>query len=169
MPEEIEQQINTIKDSIRQMVQLITQRGEPLTDELRQMIAQAMEHAATRIQQLRQQQAAQEQPNPQIPVASTPEITQSMPSSNVYGFNYDYDNGRLLVKFQGDRNAGEGPIYSYEGVPPYIFNLFKRGAAIAKTSGRNKWGSWYRGKTPSIGAAMDAFIKNGGYSYQRLQ
>ncbi len=163
-----EQQIEDIKNAIREMMQLVTQRGQPLSDELKLRVAQVLEHAANRIMQLRQEQQGQEPEIPNLP-PEEPDLQQTMPSSNIYGFNYDYDNDKLLVKFQGNDGEGEGPIYQYEGVPKYIFNLFRQGAAVAKTTGRNKWGEWFRGKSPSLGAAMHAFIKNGNYPYQRVQ
>jgi hypothetical protein len=69
-------------------------------------------------------------------------------SSNIYGFNYDPKTGRLLVRFQ------EGGIYQYEGVSPFIYRIFQNGAVPAKTSGKNKYGQWWEGKNPSLGAAF---------------
>lgn len=89
-------------------------------------------------------------------------------SSNIYGFKYDPNTGKLLVKFQGSGESGQGPIYEYSNVPKNIFNIFRLGAVPAKTSGRNKFGVWWRGKMPSLGAAMYELIKKGGYPYQRL-
>ena len=77
-------------------------------------------------------------------------------------------NQKLLVKFQGNDGVGQGPVYAYEGVQPYIFNLFKHGAAIAKTTGSNKFGSWFRGKSPSVGAAVHQFLIAGNYPYQKV-
>jgi hypothetical protein len=131
-------------------------------------LAKALEHAINRVAELRQEQQ-QEGPVDELqPIQKQPDMQQAMPSSNIYGFNYDYDNNKLLVKFQGNDGVGQGPIYGYEGVQPYIFDLFKRGAAVAKTTGKNKWGKWWTGKTPSIGAALNAFIKKGNYPYQKL-
>lgn len=84
-------------------------------------------------------------------------------SSNIWGFNYDPRQGRLLVRFQG------GNVYSYDGVPPQIFNMFKSGALPARTNGRNQYGSWWRGKMPSLGATFYQMIREGGFPYQRLQ
>jgi hypothetical protein len=165
---DIEQQIEDLKNALREVMKMVTQRGEPLSEELKLQVARVMEHVASRIQQLREEQQNEEPVEQLQPNLAQPKIQEAMPSSNVFGFNYDYDNQKLLVKFQGNDGVGQGPIYSYEGVPRYIFDLFKRGAAIAKTTGHNKWGSWWTGKTPSIGAAMHSFIKNGGYAYQRL-
>lgn len=87
------------------------------------------------------------------------------PSSNVAGMKYDPKSGKLLVKFHGDN--GE-PIYQYDGVPPQIFQLLQHGNAFAKTRGKNKWGEWWPMKNPSIGAALNQWIKKAGFPYQRL-
>ena len=83
-------------------------------------------------------------------------------SSNIYGFQYDPKSGNLLVRFQG------GNVYGYEGVPPGIFKVFQQGAVPAKTKGKNKYGEWWVGKLPSLGASFFSLIKNGGYSYTKL-
>jgi KTSC domain-containing protein len=108
----------------------------------------------------------------QEPIIATPEplppIKPGMPSSNVHSFGYDQDNGKLLVKFQGDYPQENGPVYAYGGVPKEIFELFKRGAVPARTDGRNKWGEWWKGKVPSLGASLYTLIKGGNYPYQRV-
>ena len=91
-----------------------------------------------------------------------------MPSSNINSFGYDEDTGRLLVKFQGDYPQENGPIYAYGGVPKQIFDLFRRGAVPARTHGQNRWGRWWEGKVPSMGASLYTLIREGGYPYQRL-
>jgi hypothetical protein len=83
-------------------------------------------------------------------------------SSNVYGFQYSPQDGRLLVRFQG------GSTYQYSGVPPSVFQVFARGAVPAKTSGSNQHGVWWEGKIPSLGAAFYAMIRNGPYAYERV-
>jgi hypothetical protein len=83
-------------------------------------------------------------------------------SSNIYGFRYDPKTGKLLVRFQ------EGAVYSYEGVPPYVFKVFQEGAVPAKTTGHNKFGAWWTGKSPSAGASFYAMIREGGFPYQRI-
>lgn len=84
-------------------------------------------------------------------------------SSNVYGFKFDPKNKRLKVRFQG------GSVYEYGGVPDVIFNLFASGNASAKTKGRNKYGSWFVGKNPSLGSALNQYIKAGKYPYKKLR
>lgn len=118
----------------------------------------------TRIAQIIQRLQTQ---NPQQPLgvdANGIEDTQ-FPSSNVSGMKYDPKSGKLLVKFHGDN--GE-PVYQYEGVPPQIFQLLQHGNAFAKTKGKNKWGEWWPMKNPSIGAALNQWIKKAGYPYHRL-
>lgn len=90
-------------------------------------------------------------------------------SSQINAFKYDPKSGRLFVKFQGEHPQQNGPIYSYDKVPPFIFDVFSRGAVAPKTSGSNAWHTWKQGVTPSLGASMAALIKNGGYNYQRLR
>lgn len=89
-------------------------------------------------------------------------------SSNIKAFRYNPENQQLFVKFQGKYPQQNGPVYRYEGVPDFIFNVFSRGAVGPKTSGSNGWHTWKKGVTPSHGAAMAALIKNGGYQYQRM-
>jgi hypothetical protein len=83
-------------------------------------------------------------------------------SSTVYGFKYSPKNKRLFVKFQGDG------VYKYDNVPSNIARLFMNGAAMAKTQGSNKFGAWWKGKKPSLGAALNQHIKNLGFPYQKI-
>lgn len=87
---------------------------------------------------------------------------QDLQSSTVYGFKYDPRNQDLYVKFQGDG------VYKYNNVPPFIYRLFANGSATAKTNGSNKYGSWFVGKSPSSGSALNQLIKQGGFQYQKL-
>ncbi len=96
-------------------------------------------------------------------------MTESMPSSNVEGFAYDDKSNRMYVRFLGKHPNRFGPVYQYENVPPNIFEIFRKGAIPAKTNGRNKWGQWWRGKFPSMGAAMYHLIRGGNYPFSRVQ
>ena len=87
----------------------------------------------------------------------------ALQSSNIFGFQFDPKNGTLLVRFQN------GGIYAYAGVPQGVFKVFQQGAVPAKTQGKNKFGQWYVGKLPSLGAAFYELIRNGGYPYKKLQ
>lgn len=84
-------------------------------------------------------------------------------SSNIYGFQFDPSTGKLLVRFQ------EGNIYEYDGVPQGVYKVFQQGAVPAKTKGMNKYGAWYEGKMPSLGAAFYELIRKGGYPYRKIQ
>ncbi len=84
-------------------------------------------------------------------------------SSNIYGFQYDPKAGNLKVRFQS------GSVYIYTGVPKGIFSVFQQGAVPAKTDGQNKYGRWWQGKMPSLGAAFYNLIRQGNYPYQKLQ
>jgi KTSC domain-containing protein len=158
-----EERINELKNALRQVVQLITARGQPLNEDLRALLVQVMEHVAQRIQQLRAEESPVEGLQPQ-----QEELQQSMPSSNISRFKYDPENEKLFVQFLGKHPDPNGPIYSYEGVPQQIFELFQKGAVPARTNGKNKWGSWWKGKVPSMGASMYTLLKSAAYPYQRL-
>lgn len=160
-----EERIQELKDSLMQLFQAIQNSGEEITGELESMLVQAMEHVTNRIQQLR----SEGQETPEIPSSlQPPEMTESMPSSNVEGFAYDDNSNRLYVRFLGKHPNRFGPVYQYENVPPNIFDIFRKGAIPAKTNGQNKWGKWWKGKYPSMGAAMYHMIRAGGYPYQQV-
>lgn len=209
-----------LKDAVRQVMQLIISRGRPLTDELKGLLSQAIQHVRDKIIQIDQTQQLSEQAtvpleipqnakllwilsggNPEVfhrylsqfpgrgllPIALDPnqfnrvtaQLQQQMPqgqareedgipkaplqSSNIYGFVYDPESAQLFVRFN------EGAIYKYGGVPPIIAQLFGVGAGTAKTTGRNKWGKFWPGKSPSMGAALNELIKRGGYPYSRVK
>lgn len=154
-----EQKINELKEALRDVMMLISERGQPLSPDLKALLVQVMEHVANRIQQLRGQE--------QLPT-EIPDLQPSYPSSNINSFSYDEDTGKLFVKFQGDYPQQNGPVYQYGGVPRQIFDLFRKGAVPARTDGKNKWGKWWKGKNPSMGASMFTLIKNGGYPYQKV-
>lgn len=222
--------IEAIKQALREMMQQLIERGAPLTNEMRQNIAQVMEHAATRIAELRNQEtppAPPEEPSIQstpdtlgtapspdaqllwilsgqnekafleylttYPTAETqgllrnplelqrvigflnrmmppgePLVVDGMPhadlnSSNVWGMQYDPKSRRMKVRFQS------GAEYIYDGIPQNIYNAFKHGDASATTTGSNKYGAWWKSKNPSIGAALNQYIKAGGFPYQRVR
>lgn len=205
-----EQRIEEIKNAVRELLQIIVTRGQPLSDELKTRLAQVIEHVTNRIQELRQvepplpigtellwhlangnvdafvnylrtvpdpalnqllanptqlQSVVQSlsQRFPQAPPEQIGGVEQApINSSNIWGFSYEPRSQVLRVRFQGDG------IYQYQGVPPYIFQIFQAGAVPAKTTGSNQYGSWWRGKQPSLGAALFALIKNGGYPYQKV-
>ncbi len=84
-------------------------------------------------------------------------------SSNVWGANYDPESGKMKVRFQG------GSEYEYDGIPQNIFNAFIHGNADAKTNGQNRYGRWWKGKNPSLGAALNQYVKAGGFNYRKIR
>ena len=154
-----EQKIQDLKDALREVMMMIAERNQPVSDEMKAAIVQVMEHVANRIQQLRAEES-----NIKVPPLNSAEY----PSAQINSFNYDPKKGALFVKFQGDYPNQNGPIYRYSNIPQNIFNLFKRGAVAPKTSGKNAWHEWKKGLAPSLGASMNALIKSGGYSFQKV-
>lgn len=216
-----EEQIEGIKSSLREVVQLLVRRGQPLSDELKAMLVRVMDHAALRITQLRQgtiegqietpmpqgadllwilsgqnpsafvsylktfpgeglkelaanptqlnsviNQLQQSNPGQEPGVDNIGIPNSNIPSSNVAGMKYNPKSQELFVKFHSD---GVEPIYQYDKVPPYVFQMLQHGNAFAKTKGKNKWGEWWPMKTPSLGAAVNQYLKKGGYAYQKIR
>lgn len=156
------QELQALLNELLQALQMVMQSGEVLSDEFQEEIARTLELLSNRIEQLLSTPTEGLRPQePQVQQAG-------IPSSNVEGFAYDDDNKRLLVRFLGQFPNRNGPIYAYNGVPRVIFELFQSGAIPARTDGKNKWGRWWKGKVPSLGASLYSLIKNQGYPYQRL-
>jgi hypothetical protein len=84
-------------------------------------------------------------------------------SSNVWGSKYDRRTGVLTVRFQG------GSEYEYDGVPANIYRAFANGNAAAKTKGKNQYGEWWPNKNPSLGAALNQYIKASGFNYRKIK
>lgn len=159
-------ELQNLEDLLSQLlrgIQDVIQSGEILTDEFQGVLAQELDYLTTRIDELR----GSTDQIPPIPPAE-PDLNPAMPSSNIGAFGYDEENGRLLVQFLGKHPDRNGPIYAYGGVPKQIFDLFQKGAIPARTNGRNRWGKWWKGKVPSMGASMYTLIKEAGYPYERL-
>lgn len=156
----MEERIEELKNALRLILQMVSQRGAPLPQELKGLLAQVIEHVGNRIQQLRTGGPGITPPTP-VPPAG-------IPSSNVAGMDYDDETGRLLVQFLGKYPNRQGPIYQYGGIPRVIAELLQRGMIPARTKGQNRWGAWWPGKVPSLGASLYTLIKNEGYPYQRL-
>jgi len=85
-------------------------------------------------------------------------------SSNVFGFRYDPLKQNLAVRFH------DGSVYRYSQVPKVIWDMFKNGEGICRTSGSNHFGRWWRGKTnPSYGAAVHQLLIAGKFPYQKIR
>lgn len=149
---------------VTQLIDYIEANVGNLSEETQRELGVFLQEVMQFISQQQQERPIEQQ---QIPTQE-PQLQQSMPSSNIYAFGYDPKNQKLLVKFQGNDGVGQGPVYGYDKVPEVIFNLFRQGSIPARTDGKNKWGRWWKGKTPSLGASLYTLIKNGNYQYQRL-
>lgn len=113
-------------------------------------------------------QVIEQNENPAIP-QPLPEIPASpFESSNVNGMKYDPKTQNLLVQFHGKYPEAEGDIYQYSGIPPFIFDLLEKGKIGPKTSGKNRFHQWVKNVTPSLGGALNALLKAGGFQYQKL-
>lgn len=136
-------------------IQETIQSGEILTDEFQGQLAQELVYLTSRIDELK------------ATIQSIPPLDKSMDSSVIEAFKYD-KKGNLLVQFKGKWPNAKGSIYSYGGVPPEIFYLFRKGSVPARTDGRNRFGQWWKGKTPSMGSSMNVLLKGLGLPYIRL-
>jgi hypothetical protein len=159
--------VNELVTYAQSIISFLEQNGANLNLESQRALGELLQNI---LQVIQQEQPGGMPPGPLPPPSGPhgPDLDQGMPSSNVEGFNYDDKTGRLLVRFLGKHPNRNGPIYSYEGVPANIADIFMKGAIPAKTNGRNKWGQWWQGKYPSMGAAMYHVIRAGGYPYRRV-
>lgn len=157
--------MNELLQLVESLISYIELNAPNLNARTQQELGNFLLEIMTFIEEFGQQNPVERlQPTPQ----QQPELTEAMPSSNVESFGYDPKNQRLLVRFLGKHPNKNGPIYGYQGVPQNIFEIFRKGAIPAKTDGKNKWGRWWKGKFPSMGAAMYHMIRAGGYPHQRL-
>jgi hypothetical protein len=178
------QQLTGLQDALLNQLQVVLSTGRPLSDSHQGLIAQQLAWLEGRIEELEgfQQPEPEEEneadgltppvpPNPSVPTGGEVPELEAAPheSSNINAFRYNPANGQLFVKFQGKFPSQDGPVYSYEGVPKNIYDLFSRGAVAPKTSGSNSWHTWKEGVTPSHGASMYALIRQGAYPYQRVR
>jgi len=152
------QELESILDELLAGIGAVLESGEVLSIDFQTAIAQELSFLTDRIDTLKQQAANQ----------GVPPLDPSYPSSVINAFKYDPKNQKLFVQFKGKWPNEEGNIYSYDGVPPQIANIFSSGAVPAKTQGKNAWGEWYIGKNPSMGASMNVLLKEAGFPYKKL-
>ena len=82
-------------------------------------------------------------------------------SSNVKKIMYNDESNEMFIQFQ------DKSIYTYFGVTMNLFLEVSGGQATCITSGENKYGSWYVGKNPSVGAAVHKFLVKSGIKYKK--
>lgn len=83
-------------------------------------------------------------------------------SSNVDSYKYNTQSGELILTFN------DGSRYRYSGVDFNDYENVVLGDAQCITEGSNEFGSWYVGKSPSVGAAVWETLINSSTRYERL-
>ncbi len=73
-------------------------------------------------------------------------------SANVEKILYNDETKDLVLRFHG------GATYTYPNIEFSEFRDIVEGNATCTTDGTSKWGSWYVGKKPSIGAAVHQYL-----------
>jgi len=82
-------------------------------------------------------------------------------SSNVKKIMYNDETKEMFIQFQ------DKSIYTYFNISFQLFLDVSGGNATCITSGENKYGSWYIGKSPSNGAAVHRWLIKRGVKYQK--
>ena len=82
-------------------------------------------------------------------------------SSNVKKIMYNDESKEMFIQFQ------DKSIYTYYDVSMNLFLDVSGGRATCITSGENKYGSWFVGKNPSVGAAVHKFLVKSGIKYKK--
>ena len=83
-------------------------------------------------------------------------------SSNVDAYRYDTKTKELIITFN------DGSKYKYYDVEYNDFENITYGDATCITEGENEYGSWYVGKSPSVGAAVWEFLINKNKKYEQM-
>jgi hypothetical protein len=83
-------------------------------------------------------------------------------SSNVASYKYNTNNGELILTFN------DGSRYRYSGVDFTEYENIVLGDATCETEGENEFGSWFVGKTPSVGAAVWKYLIDRNVRYEKL-
>lgn len=84
-----------------------------------------------------------------------------IPSSFIRDIKYNFMTKELIVKMKG------GKSYTYPNIKQRIAMRFIQGKAVCLTNDIRKKMRWYKGKSPSIGAYYNQFIKVGGVKGSR--
>jgi len=159
------EQLEALLQELLNGIQDVLQSGEILTDEFQLLLAQELEYLINEIDRLRAE-------SPVETLTPQTEMGELQPgpfaSSQVNSFKYNPNTKQLFVKFHGKDSADSGPVYGYQNVPQHIYDVFAQGRVGPKTSGQNQYHRWVKGVTPSLGASLNALIKEGGYPYQRM-
>jgi len=90
-----------------------------------------------------------------------PSVTH-LPSAVINGVLYNKNKKYLVVDFH------KNGTYAYLDVPEDIYAKVSQGDFNCKTDGENEFGSWFVGKNPSRGAALNAYLKKLGFKHIKL-
>jgi hypothetical protein len=85
----------------------------------------------------------------------------SIKSSNVKKIKYNDESGELVVQFN------DKSIYTYYNIPFDIYRRISTGDYAPVTTGSNEYGSWEKGKKPSVGAGIHQALINTGVQYKK--
>ena len=83
-------------------------------------------------------------------------------SSNVKSYRYNTETFELEITFNN------GSKYRYFEIDFDTFENISYGDATCITTGKNQYGSWYEGKSPSYGAAIWDFLINNDVEYEEI-
>jgi hypothetical protein len=83
-------------------------------------------------------------------------------SSNVKSYAYDSIKLELYITFN------DNSTYRYDNITIQEFFEIRSGEASCITEGSNQYGSWYVGKTPSVGAAVYKYLVRANVPYQKV-
>ena len=83
-------------------------------------------------------------------------------SSNVESYRYNDVSGELILTFN------DGSRYRYFQIDFTDYESIVLGNAECITEGENEFGSWFEGKTPSVGAAVWQYLIDRGIRYEKL-
>jgi hypothetical protein len=153
--------MNDLIGMVEQFLAMIMEAQDEFSDDELEELFQTANDVMMFIQEREQEAKPIVNPSEELPLAPHE-------SSQINGFNYSPETGKLQVQFHGKYPKAAGSIYEYDDVPPWVYELFQRGAIAPKTSGSNRFHRWERGKTPSHGASMNAAIKAGGFNYRKV-
>ncbi len=79
--------------------------------------------------------------------------TGRLKSSNVKRMKYNTKSRIMTIEFNS------GGIYEYYEIDYATYQNVKSGNATCRTSGKNRWGEWFKGKTPSNGSAVWSYLR----------
>ena len=100
-------------------------------------------------------------------VETKKDLAKQLKSSTLRKMNYNSDTKKLELVFNS------GAKYQYNDFPEDQWKKLSAGQTPAKTTGKNAFGIWWRGKSPSAGATFNEIIqpqlrKAGPYQYERI-